>query len=264
MEKINLVVSGAYWNQQQNLHNHGWWSNIYVDYSPIKSNNWNFGVFGDFNKSSYTQNLTRSSGQATDVSLGLMSGYYSDKILQSITRKYAWFSGLNVGLKYSYSQDESANWLGHYKGVQTDYLFTVGLNCNLLKKSPGHLPRTQLMISWQKPWRANKKSFWNNSEFAGTAWDKTYGQIQLKQSVIDIFCPYLAKSYLSPKLVLLAESGSGNQLMSHGFGLEASLHLEHRDDFAAVYCWYTKNIRSSKNLFIFGITINLINLNKLL
>ena len=137
-------------------------------------------------------------------------------------------------------------------------MLTANLNFNLLSSWGNFLPRTQIVVTGQKPMYSTKVSAWNRKEIASTIWDKTYFEVLARQSLANIKIIRSSNLLLSPKLVGLYSYSLGNKETCFGLGGEVSLHRPFVDDFLTVYGFY--KIGAVKNIFVFGASLNIASL----
>lgn len=257
---MNIVTFAGGWANTRNLNNSGMWGGLYLDKNLSKTSGVNsvysLGIFSMVAWSNFQDNMAPYKADNRDVSLGLALGLYTKKFSAS----QPMFLGLNIGLKHS-ADDESSIPAGKFISSQRDWAFTLSLNWDLNKvPKPGELmwPRSQIQISWEKPFSTVKNATWENEVVHSEVWNREYIGLIWKQSILDYY--FSPKIVLSPKLVLLYSHSSGNKLDRYGAGIELSLHKMQDDDFVSLFYHLKGDSQGRLNVGAFGLQINLMKL----
>ncbi len=251
-EKINLSIFGGIWSKQTNTNNNGWNIGAYADYLPYKSSNgrWTGGIYSVYNHSNFKDNLSKYDAKIEEYGLGLTGGYYYEGFS---TRKFL-FLGFSLGWKHAQDKGSSQNRWGKYEATDEVELITSNINFNLISRFDVLLPRTQILISLQAPLSSNKKAYWEGKEITSESWDRTYGEVLLKQSIINLGLN--TNLYLSPKLIAAFAYSKGDNSRSYSIGVDLSLHKQYKDDFLSVYCLYKIGKDVDANSIFFGLNFS--------
>lgn len=247
---IDLVVYGGISAQPENLMAHGFYDGVFVDYILLKSTNqkWTYGPYGMLNQSRFTDNVERYTGKSFNVTLGNTMGYYDPSFSQS----YESFVGFNVGIMYGLNKGASSSNLGNYRSQQEDVFVCGSLNFNLLNKQGNLFSRFQVQLGFQKPLLTKSEAYWNNKQLGGGAWDMSYYEGMVKQSLIDW---YVCGPYIGPKIIGTYSYSAGNKKSEYGVGTEMSIHQKGAEDFVSIYYLYKWSNRD-KDIFSFGVSVN--------
>jgi hypothetical protein len=200
------------------------------------------GLSGNNSNSGYT-------GNSQDLGVGLNVDYYSYK-----PSDFDLWGELNAGRKGNWDKGQLNNVYGNYNGQQNNFLLSLGLDFNLWRKDVlAFLPRLQFQTSVTIPLSEVKHGYWNGQSIPDQVWNMRYGEVWLKASLINI---YLARTFLSPKVVGFYSHSDGNQENYYGYGVELSLHKPYRDDYISFYCLYKVSDKYENSLVI-GLITNL-------
>ncbi|MFA5155221.1 MAG: hypothetical protein WC453_02200 [Patescibacteria group bacterium] len=250
-DRLNVVAFGGYYAKQQNTNANGHNEGVYVDGLPFKSSNgvWTAGLYGSASISSFRDNISRYDGNIKEYGGGITVGYYK----ADLSAKYQLFVGASAGVKYSDDQGSSSSRWGEYVGRQKDWLMATTINLNLLSNA-AILPRTQVVVSFQKPFKSEKTASWNDATIPSDVWDKTYVEIIGRQSIINA---KIGELFLSPKLTALYSFSKGNKESKYAVGGELALHRPYKDDFLSLYCYYKMSNITDNQEFSFGLNLNI-------
>ncbi|MFA5184665.1 MAG: hypothetical protein WC456_04035 [Patescibacteria group bacterium] len=254
--KTNVIGFGGYWFLPSNINNNGSWDGAYFDYRFYESQYLpilTVGLYGTANWTRFTDNLSRYSAQTREFSGGLVIGYYTEQFSQ--TRPM--FLGLSLGIKHGKDNGESSSRYGKYSGTQIDFLWSLGLNLNLIKvPEPGEKmwPRTQILLNLESPFSSKKEAFWNSEKIESAVWNRSYLGITAKQSIMDHY--YNVGLVISPKIIATYSYSWGDSQNNYGLGGEISLHQPFKDDFLSIYYIFKISNKLGRNVSNFGININ--------
>lgn len=248
-EKTNIVVIGQHENELSNTHNNSNGAIVYLDYAIYDNNNLMVSPFAIIGISG-NNNVSGYEGRIKEYGVGISIGKYWPKVMET---NEAW-AGFNVGLRKNQDKGEVGNQFGTYNGEQNDLALTLGTGFNLWKKDiKSWFPRIQLQTNAIIPLSEKKDGFWNNAPIPDQTWNKTYIEVWLKQSLINISIG----PYLTPKLAFQYSYAEGNKENSYGLGGEVSFHKPYRDDFLSFYCLY-KISGKYENKISAGVIISLL------
>ena len=258
-QTINVVGFAGQWWLFKNLKNQGFWGGVYIDgtlfqskYSSVFNNKWSLGIYAAAAKAGFESNLTRYKARTEEYSSGLILGYYED-----LSPKKALFLGTGLGVKFSSDIGASKTKLGVYRGAQEDWLLSLSLNINILKKKePGLNPwhRSQLQISLDRPLRTSRLTSWDGKAYLSDRWDRGYLDALFKQSVVDIF--YSKSFILTPKMIAGYSYSFGDKKSYFGIGTELSLHKLLEDDYLSIFWIFKGNNKFDHNLSVAGLNVN--------
>ena len=253
-DRSNVVLFGGYLQETENRQNVGEFSGLYLDYLAIKSpgNGWSLGPYAIASQSSFYDEPGNYYGHNWEAGAGAVLGYYN-----SLNGLWQIFAGSSLGLKYAWDNGSAQADFGDYLGRQRDLFLYGNLNFNLLKggAAPLLLPRTQLVLTFQKPIYSYKEAYWKGQAISSEVWNKSYFEAIIRQSLLNIKMGKLGGLFMSPKAVGLYSYSLGNRETCFGFGGEISLHRPYKDDFLALYGLY--KIGSLKNVIVIGANLNI-------
>jgi len=261
-DRTNVVLFGGYNADQQNTNNNGNYEGVYADWLAYKSawSGWSAGPYLSADQSAFTLNMLQYNSKTKELGGGGEVGYYSP----NFSSNNQMFTGVSLGLKYNAEDGESlirhGPSKGHYVGKQQDVMLTSAINFNLLKSEwalrPNLFTRLQIIAMGQFPISSTKKSYWNDSLQTAQPWDKTYGQVMIKENIVKLRLS--DKVFGSPKVIgYYAYSRGDSQRNAYGFGLEIAVFKLYKEDFAYINGIYEIKPAGQSNVFLWGINFNL-------
>lgn len=253
-DRWNVVGYGGYFMKQQNTNENGKYGGIYADYYFLKTlSGFSLGISGNATWMGFTQNLSKYEGKGVEVGSRVVFGYFD----QYLSYTHQAFFGLSAGIKYSH--DEGTGKVGGiYYMSQEDYLFYGSLDIDLLKAWGKHenlLPRTQLIINFQTPFRSDRAALWNDKPIVSEIWGKGYYEALLKQSIVS--WPWSSDLKCDFKVTGLYHHERHGAFDSFGGGIEVSLHRQYKDDFLTVGLSDRYNGKNGGNTITFSATLNI-------
>lgn len=259
----NLSVFTGYFAKRQNTNNNGYWVGAYGDLPLYRSSreNFNFGIWGLYAHSKWTDNLAQYSAVINDYALGFNGGYYDE----FFSFAHAFYGGIAIGYKYSseIGQVEKRDYTSI--GQQRDHILTGNINLNLLKSSgyhPRFLPRTQLIFSGQISLNAQKVLSENDKpEREVDCWNKNYYEITLKQSIVDISLNRLESVFLQPKIGVQYSHYVAGDPDVYSYFAEIAFHKVGADDFLSL-TFSQKFYPGTKDLLFIMLNLNILKLIK--
>ncbi|QQG52828.1 MAG: hypothetical protein HY931_01160 [Candidatus Falkowbacteria bacterium] len=271
-ERVNLSLFAGGYAAQQNANNNGYWYGAYIDYMPIKTETgWLLGfcAVGDrvYFKSNTT--LSRYDGSSDEMGIGLAGGKWSE----FLTQKYSGYFGANLMLKSVRDNGtgksvQPNHELGVYDAKQEDLILSGELNINLLKAfgiRENLLPRSQLKLTYQKPIKSEKTSFWNDAPIKESMiWNKSAFGAEIKQSILQIG---RGNTLVEPKIMIGYHHYVGDDSQWLSAGPEIALKKRGWDDFLSIYCFWKQQTGSfepnlNSGQFVFGINLMPFNIRR--
>lgn len=271
-DNANLSFFTGGYAAQQNGYTNGLWYGMYVEYMPIKTTGGlNLGLCAVADRVNFKSNTSVSSynGGSDEFGAGIAMGKYSEYFSQ----KHSAYFGANVMLKsikdngtgLSLQQDGK---LGTYTMVQEDLMFSAELNINLLKTfgvRENLFPRSQLKLSYQRPLKSEKTSFWNKAPIKESMiWSKAAIGAEFKQSIAQIG---RLNTMVEPKIMIGYHHYVGDDSDWLSAGPEISLKKRGWDDFLSIYVFakqqvgnFPPNLNSLQ--FVAGLNLNLASFKK--
>ncbi len=254
----NLSIFAGYYAQRQNSNSNGNWIGVYGDVPLYRSasESWNFGIWGLYAKSKWTNNLGPYTSTSNDFALGFNGGYYSE----FFSYKHNFYSGLAIG--YKRSKEIGIVEKRHYQseGHQTDDMIVGNINLNLMKYSgyrPHLLPRTQLILIGQSSLHASKVLSENDSLFKTISpWDKGYVELIFKQSIFDIPLGYAQSYFLQPKVGAQYSRYQAGDPNAYAYLVELSLHKAYTDDLLSIT--FMQKFSPGKDYLFIMLNVNLL------
>ncbi|MFA6514267.1 MAG: hypothetical protein WCT50_03215 [Patescibacteria group bacterium] len=268
-DNANLSLFTGGYAAQQNGNNNGYWYGLYAEYMPIKTvNGLNLGLCAVADRVNFKSNTTLSSynGGSDEFGAGIAMGKYSEYF----TQKHSAYFGANLMLKSIKDNGtglsmQSDGKLGTYTMVQEDLMFSAELNINLLKTFGNIFPRSQWKLSYKKPLKSEKTSFWNKAPIKESMiWSKAAIGAEFKQSIVQIG---RLNTMVEPKLMIGYQHYVGDDSDWLSAGPEIALKKLGWDDFLSIYVFAKKQVGNfPANLnslqFVAGLNLNLSNLKK--
>ena len=263
----NLSLFSGYFAKRQNTNNNGYWLGAYGDLPLFRSpaEKWNFGIWGVYAHSNWTDNLAQYQAKTNEFALGFNGGYYSEYFSFS----HAFYGGLAIGYKNSRETGQVETKKYHSLGRQIDHLIVGNLNLNLMKISgyrPRLLPRTQLTLAGQISVSAQKTLSENDKPAEAVEyWEKNYGEITLKQSVVDISLNRAGSVFLQPKIGVQYSHYQAGDPDVYSYLAELAFHKAAADDFLSLTFaqkFYPGAKEQKKDYLFIMININMLKLIK--
>jgi hypothetical protein len=264
-ERANLSLFGGGYAAQQNANNRGSWYGLYVDYMPVKTDNgWLLGFCAVADRVYFKSNttLSRYDGSSDEIGGGLAGGKWSE----FLTQRYSGYFGANLMLKSIRDEGKGQsvqpnNGIGVYDMRQEDLLISGELNINLLKAfgvRENLLPRSQLKLTYQRPLKSEKTSFWNDTPIKESMiWNKSAYGAEFKQSIVQIG---RSNTLVEPKIMVGYSHYVGDDSNWVYCGPEISFKKRGWDDFLSIYCFWkqqTGNFEPNLNSgqIVFGVNL---------
>jgi len=246
-----------YWNaipfmgggfKQQNTNNNFVYGGVYLDYPFVKSQNWNFGVWGNANRSWFNENLTQYKSTQTETSFGFNTGYYSGFGLTSSV-----YASISAGIKFLENEGIVNGTNFTSDGHQNDQLVCIGLNYNQYKRL-GYF-RTQIIVNAQKVLNSQKTLSENQGmREAVESWNNGLFEAIIKQSLSDI--PFMQNTSIEPKIGFGYHRYFDGAYDAYSTIIELAFKKPASDDYLTLSA-ECKNIPGQKaNIFLFGLTFN--------
>lgn len=252
----NLSLFSGYLAKRQNINNYAYYYGAYADYPLFKGTKYNFGVWGVYSSSTFNENLTLYKALTKELAGGFNGGLYLEG--SGIT---SFYGGLAVGYKYSREIGEVNKTKYFSKSRQSDQMIVSNLNLNLFRNISNWFPRTQLIISGQKPFSSEKFLSENGKPDSIVAeWNKGFYEAYLKQSIVDIPLNLSGELLLEPKLGLAYhhyDAGFPEAISLIG---EIALKRLSSDDFLTLSCQYKSYPGKNTNYIVYGISVNILRL----
>lgn len=259
LSSVNVIGYAGYWGLYKNLNNYGTWYGLYADIRLLESPKfnkeiWSVGTYASAARSGFEANLTKYSSRSQEYSAGIVVGCYSWRPRVPI------YLGFNLGIKYSIDRGNSS-WGGNFEAEQSDWLWVAGVNFNIIRLTSGKdqwWPRTQLQITYERPFKTEKLTIWNNQVTGNQFWNRTYLEVMARQSVWNYFLS--VRHVITPKILVQYTHADGDGKDNYGIGVEVSLHKPYKDDSISLYYLFKGNSSFDRNVSVLGININITNL----
>ena len=268
-EKSNLVFFAGYVDRQESK-DFGYYYGSYLDYQVFKSANdkWSIAPYALISQSN-SRNLideTRNDyglggHRSVEYGGGLSFGFYEPEF----SFRHQAFIGASFGLRYGREVQVNDLPNGIYKSGQEDLYLSLGVNLHLLKifgTHPNLLPRSQVQVSYKKPIKSEKVAFWNGGKIPAFPWDKSYFEVQAKQSIFQSFLSSNSEIQYAPKLIGLYTYSAGDKRSFYGLGTEISFRRENRDNFLSLNIIYKESLNFTDNYILVGCNFNFSSLIK--
>lgn len=253
----NASLFSGYLLKKQNTNSNAYWYGVYVDAPFAKSEKYNFGIFGLYSASEFQDNIAQYKSTTSEMAAGLNAGIYLSSGMSSLN---SFYGGVAVGYKRAREIGTVNKRRYSSEGTQSDNMAIANINLNLFREMP-FLPRTQLIMSLQKPFSSEKLL----SENSGTdkivsSWRKGYYDITFKQSLWEFPVSRSAELLAQPKLGFSYdhyEAGFPNSFSLIG---EISLKKLFSDDFLSLTCQYKTYPGKETDYIVYGVTVNVLRL----
>lgn len=254
----NVSLFSGYLLKKQNTNNNAYYYGVYADCPIAKGEKYNFGVWGLYSASEFQDNIAQYQSSTSEMAAGLNTGIYLSSGMNSIN---SFYGGLAVGYKRAREVGTVNKRKYSSEGTQSDNMAVANLNLNLFREMMRFFPRTQLMMSLQKPFSSEKIL----SENSGTdkivsSWRKGYYEATLKQSLVDIPLSLSGELLLEPKLGISYDHYEAGFPDSYSLIGELSLKKLFSDDFLSLTCQYKQYPGKQTDYIVYGVTINVLRL----
>ncbi len=253
----NVSLFSGYLLKKQNTNNNAYYYGVYTDAPFVKGEKYNFGVWGLYSASEFQDNIAQYKSSTSEMAAGLNTGVYLSSGMNSIN---SFYGGLAVGYKRAREVGTVNKRRYSSEGTQSDNMAVANLNLNLFREM-SFLPRTQLIISLQKPFSSEKILSENSkADTIVSSWRKGYYEATLKQSLVDIPLGLSGELLLEPKLGISYDHYEAGLPDSYSLIGEISLKKLFSDDFLSLNFQYKQYPGKKTDYFVYGITINVLRL----
>lgn len=257
----NLTIFSGYFAKRQNTNNNGYWVGAYGDFPVYRSTaeSWNLGFWGLYVHSQWIDNLNCYKSNTNDLAIGFNGGYYGE----FFSNIHSFYGGFALGYKYSREIGKVEKKKYYSDSQQDDQALVANINLNLMKVSgyrPKLFPRSQLILSCQIPFSANKNISENGvTSFTVDPWNKSYYEATLKQSLVDIPLNYLQSVFLQPKIGIQYSHYEAGDPNAYAWSVELAFHKAAADDFLSLSLMQ-KFYPGQKDYIFLMINLNLLKL----
>jgi hypothetical protein len=251
----NISLFSGYAMKQQNINANGYWYGVYADCPLIKNEIFNLGIWGVYSSSNNQDNIYQYNSHNSEAGGGLNTGVY-----WTSSSIYSFYIGAAAGYKYSQEIGKKDKFGYKSEGIQLDDIAVVNLNLNSFADAV-FFPRTQLLVSAQKPFNS-KKTLSENGQSARTisVWNKAYYEGILKQSLVDIPLNLSGELLLEPKIGLAYHRYAAGFPEAYTIIGEIALKKLFSDDIISLNISYKVYPKMNMNYIFFGLNFNVLRL----